>query len=332
MMKLLALVIALAAMAWSGIWLAGYWGATAGIAAWFEARQTDGWVAEYQDLSVRGFPSRLDTTLTGLTLADPQTGVAWETPFFQFFALTYKPHHLIAVWPHTQTLSIPTQKLTLQSTDMRASMIVEPGPTLPLERANLAVEQLEISSTANWKMAAAALNLAVQKLPDAPASYQLALQAEDLTPPAGFALTSDIDLPRTLSHVRVDMTASFERPWDITAIEQNRPQPTAIELKGAEIVWGNLELHAAGAVTVAASGALIGDITIRAVNWRDILDVARQSDQLPEALLNTAEQALDFIAKLSGNTNELDIPLTFKGGATRLGPVTIGPAPRLILR
>lgn len=332
MMKFLALGIAAVAVAWSGFWLAGYWGATAGVSAWFDARQADGWVAEYDDLSVRGYPSRLDTTLTGLSLADPQTGVAWDTPFFQFFALTYKPNHLIAVWPHTQTLSIPAQKLTIETADMRASLIVEPGTTLAPQRANLALEQLQISSTANWRLAATALNLAAQKLPDTTASYKVALQAEDLTPPAGFALSSEIDLPRSFTRFRADLTATFDRPWDITAIEQERPQPTSISLTVAEMVWGTLELRAAGAVTVEASGLLSGEITIRAVNWRTILDVARHSDQMPSALLNTVEQGLGFVAKLSGNANELDIPLTFKGGTTRLGPVPIGPAPRLILR
>ena len=39
-----------------------------GLAAWFDARQAEGWVAEYADLSVQGFPNRFDTSLTDVAV------------------------------------------------------------------------------------------------------------------------------------------------------------------------------------------------------------------------------------------------------------------------
>lgn len=332
MMKRLTVLIALAAMAWSGFWLAGYWGLSKGIPAWFEARQNDGWVAEYDDLSLRGFPSRLDSTLTNVTLADPDTSVAWDAPFFQIFALTYRPHHVIAVWPNTQTISTPTEKLTVNTTDMRASLIFEPGTDLTLARSNLAIDGLAISSSQGWELLANAVNIAMHRQDDNPARYRLAFQADEFAPTPVLNLPADLDLPRSFSSFQADLTAEFSRPWDRSAIEQDRPQPVALDLTLAEVIWGDLELNAAGAVTIDRFGVPTGEITIRAVNWRDILQVARQSEQVPASVVDTVEQALGFIAGLSGNADTLDIPLTFKRGATHLGPLPIGPAPKIVLR
>ena len=332
MMRLLTLLVLLAALAWSGFWLLGYGALTAAVPIWFEDRRADGWVAEYDTLSVSGFPSRLDSTLENLTLADPQTGVAWEAPFFNMHALTYRPNHVIAVWPNTQSLAIPGEKLSVTTSDMRASLVLDPGTDLTLNRANLAIESLGVTSTANWQLAASAINLAMHRDAENTSTYRVAFKADTLTPPVGFALPNGIDLPRSFSSFRADLTASFDRPWDRTAIEKSRPQPVALDLTLAEIIWGDLQLHAAGNVTIDTSGFPTGEITIRAVNWRDILDVARHSGHLPVPVIDTVEQALGFVAQLSGKANELDIPLTFANGATKLGPLPIGPAPRIFLR
>jgi len=332
MMKLLFRLIVLAALGWAGFWLFGYMALSSALPEWFEDRRAEGWVAEYDDLSVSGFPSRLDSTFENLTLADPQTGVAWEAPFFNMHALTYRPHHVIAVWPDSQTLAIPDEKLTVTTGDMRASLVLDPGTDLTLSRTNVAIENIAITSSADWQMAAGGVNLAMHRDEKDASTYRLAFKANALTPPAGFALPDGVDLPRNFSSFRADLTATFDRPWDRTALEQSRPQPTALDLTLAEIIWGDLQLHAAGKVTIDTAGYPTGDITIRAVNWRDILNVARHSDQFPVSVIDTVEQALGFIAQLSGNANELDIPLTFAGGATKLGPLPVGPAPRIFLR
>lgn len=331
-MKRLTMLIVVAAMGWSGFWLAGYWGISKAFEAWFDARRAEGWVAEYDDLSIRGYPNRLDTTFSNLTLADPSTGVAWDVPFFQLFALSYKPNHVIAVWPHQQTLAAPNQKLTLKTEDMRASLVLRPGTALALERANLSIQALDLSSTADWQLSASTLDLAMHLMPDTSASYRLALRANDLAPPAAFQLPAGSNLPRAFKSFQADLEASFDRPWDRSAIETDRPQPVALDLKTAEIVWGDLQLSAAGAVQIDASGYPTGSLTIRAVNWREMIKIARASGQVSPAMLNTLEQALTFVSRLSGNKKRLEIPLTFGGGATRIGPLRIGPAPRIILR
>ncbi|WP_270726729.1 DUF2125 domain-containing protein [Shimia sp. Alg240-R146] len=337
-MKWMARLLVLIALAVTGLWFVGSQGASTAFATWFEDRRADGWAADYDDLTVKGFPYRVDTTFTNITLADPDTGVAWQAPFFQVFALTYKPHHLIATWPNDQTLAVPTEKLAVKTEEMQASLVLEPGADLTVERFNLDVDTLALNSSLGWQLTATGIDLALLRQPaadssDTPsATYRLALRAQDLAPPAAFRVPSDIDLPRSFEVFQADLEATFSRPWDLTAIEDSRPQPTALDLKRADIVWGDLKFNAAGAVRIDNLGYPTGKITIRLVNWRDMIAVARASDNFAPAVLDTLEQALTFVAGLSGNSAQIDIPLSFKGGATRFGPIPIGPAPRLVLR
>jgi hypothetical protein len=128
------------------------------------------------------------------------------------------------------------------------------------------------------------------------------------------------------------MTVRFDRPWDRTALEESRPQPRHIELSLADVKWGGLRLQAAGAVDVDEAGRADGAVTIKAENWREMLMLARSTGQLPESLANTLESGLGLLAGLGGNRDALDLTLNLAEGYWALGPIPLGPAPRLILR
>ena len=331
-MKRLVIFILIAALGWSAYWFIGATGAKSGFEAWFQAREAEGWQAETSDITVSGYPNRFDTTFTDIALADPDTGVSWIAPFFQLFALSYQPNHLIAIWPNDQLLAFPDQKVAISSTGMKASLVLGAATSLPLERSNFAAEGLSLKSTARWQLTAESLNLALHRQENDDATYRFALTSTGFAPPVSYKLPSGQSLPRTLRTVQADILAGFDRPWDRAALEDARPQPTWIDIKLAEIAWGDLELHAAGKVTVDNTGYPTGEITIRATNWREIIAIARASGQVNTSLLDAIEQGLELLAGLSGNSKTLDIPLNFKNGATRIGPVGIAPAPRLVLR
>ena len=332
MMKRLLIVIVVAALGWSAYWFVGATGVKSGFRQWFDARATEGWQAETRDITVNGFPNRFDTTLTDVALADPATGVAWNAPFFQVLALSYKPNHVIAVWPDTQTLAFPDQSVRITSADMKASLVLGAATTLPLERSNFSAEMLTMSSSADWSLSADSLRLALHRQDGGDNTYRFALSATGFAPPVASRLPSTRSLPRTLRTVEADILAGFDAPWDRAAIEDARPQPTRIEIKGMTLAWGDLELQAAGKVDIDSVGYPTGQITIRATNWREIIAVTRDSGQVAAPVLDAIEQGLELLAGMSGNPKALDIPLNFKNGATRIGPVPIAPAPILRLR
>lgn len=331
MKRLLIATLALA-VAWSVYWFIGAQMAERGMTAWFDARRAEGWQADAGQIRTRGFPNRFDTTLTDVALADPDTGLAWDAPFFQIFALSYRPNHLILAFPNQQDLAWPTGRATLESDQMQASLVVGGTPAMPLERATLVADVLNIRSPGAGSTALARLQMSVRRIPPQNARYQISVTADGLAPSPDWGLRLDGDLPRVLDTVQLDAQVHFDQPWGISALETQRPQPRSIDIRLAEARWGQLELKLAGAITVDEAGLASGDLTLKAQNWREILQIVRATGQWPDSLISSVEQALTMIGRATGNTRNLDMPLRIERGTLFAGPLPVGRLPAFRLR
>lgn len=339
---LLAICLALAA-AWAGYWFVGSSALKSGIAAWMDARQAEGWAAEYSDLSVKGFPSRFDTTLSDLRLSDPASGVGWEAPFFQLMTLSYTPNHVIAVWPHDQRVVTPQGAFAISSADMRASLVVSASTDLAPKRATLTAENVSWAPEFGRDAASVAgLRLAAERVEDAPvedvpigaARYHLGLAADDLAPPAQMLALMDAvgTQPRVIDSIGADITVDFTAPWDRFAVEDARPQPVRVDITRLTANWGQMTLEAAGLLDVDARGTPEGTVTVEARNWQDMLALAAAAGVLTEDAAATAERALGIVASAAGDGKTLEIPLRFEGGQIWIGPLPIAEAPVLRLQ
>ena len=335
---LLAIVITLAA-AWAGYWFIGSTALRSGLVAWFDARQAEGWQAEYSDLTVQGFPNRFDTTITDVALADPASGLGWEAPFFQVLTLSYTPNHVIAVWPNEQKLHTPLRSYTLTNQDMRASLVVAPSTALAPRRFTLTAKDVAMTpDDGSGALSAATLRMAGERIEDTGhienARYRLGLAASDIAPPAPLIAPIDIDgaLPRVIQTVAADVMVDFDVPWDRRAVEETRPQPTRISVQSAKIQWGAMTLAASGVLTVDLGGRPDGTLTVTARNWRPMLDAATRSGAVTAEVAETAEQALSIMSEMGGDPKSLEVPLRFAGGRIWIGPLPIAPAPVLRLR
>ncbi|MEL7104516.1 MAG: DUF2125 domain-containing protein [Pseudomonadota bacterium] len=326
MIRRLTIIALVAALLWGGYWAVGSVALDRALRAWIADRQGEGWVAEYADLSVRGFPNRFDTTFTDLDLADPDTGLAWSLPFFQILALSYQPNHVIAVWPDTHQIATPAERLTITSDKMQASLVVEPGTDLVLDRTTLVAEALGVTSSRGWNSGAANLSLASRQVEGPPNTYDIAVEATDviLAEPARSTLDPLRALPGEVKTLRLLTKVTFDRPWDRFAVERARPQPTRIEITDLTALWGNLELRAAGAIDVTDTGRATGEVTVKAVNWKEMLDIAVAAGVLADATRQTAENALSLLAGLSGRADTIDAPLTIRDSLIFFGPIPLG--------
>ena len=318
---------------WMVWWAVGQFGYQKGVEAWIEDRRAEGWVADVAELETVGFPSRFDTTLTDVQLADPATGVAWSAPFVQFLSLAYKPYQVIAVLPETHSFSTPLQTLNIKHTEAKASLFLRPKTSLALDRARLVVDALQVSSNQGWDMSLREGRFAAEEIEDDNV-YRLGVEVLELRPaddvrdlldPAGI-------LPEAIESLRLDATLGFDAPWDRFALEDARPQVRTLELANLSARWGDVTFRAAGDLVVDESGIPDGRITIKAVEWRQMLEMAVNAGLLPQAMVNSAENGLGLLAALSGDPDTLDVPLGFSGGRVSLGPIPIGPAPRIVIR
>jgi hypothetical protein len=333
-MRALLAIILIAAACWAGYWVIGSRATLAAFEGWLEARRAEGWAAETRSLDVQGFPNRFDVVFRDLILADPATGLAWEVPRFQIDALSYRPGHVIAVWPEEQLVATPQDKFRLASRDMRASLVIAPDTALAPRRMTLTADYLRVTPEARPEETTALSTLSIAAERQEGTDYRLGLRAEGLTLAARARARLDPEgrLPDRISGFSADVTATFDKPWDRTAIERARPQPTRLRVRLAEGRWGDLHLQAAGEVAVTPEGWPEGEITLKARNWREIVTLLRTAGILPESLAGSVENGLGMMARLAGNPDTLDIPLGFGAGRMWLGPVPLGAAPRLRIR
>ena len=325
-MKRLTIVVVVAALVYSGFW---FWNAQtqkSAINGWFEDRRLAGWTAEFTDLEVKGFPNRLDTTISSPRIGAPSSGPQWEAPFFQIFRLTYNPSHLIVVAANEQTLSTPDTEIGVITTDLRASLEMADLATWTPERLILVSEGLEISATSGW-----ALNADVAQISTEIAegnTYRVGLDARNLTGSlAGNANAPTNQTP--LDRLLLDANLSFSAPINRHTLEQRRPQLENLALNLAEAEWNGFKLAAAGMLEVSPSGTLNGQIILKLRNWRDIVEKERGQNRLSQNALNQIELTLGLISGLSGNPETLDLPFDFKNGQIWLGPLNLGKAPNL---
>ena len=336
MTRFLIVVALVASLGWSIWWLIVSSAQETGLKAWLAGREDAGWVAQYSELSVAGFPNRVDTSLTDLELADPTSGWAWSAPMFQILSLSYQPNHVIAVWPQTQKVSTPNTMLDITSERMRGSLVFEADTDLALSR--LRMELLDTRFEGQSRSSAlASANLATEAVndgsaPDFAHAIGLDINALAIAPELLARWDRSGVLPQNLERAHFDLIAAFDAPWDRHAVEGRKPQLTALRVRDIDITWGALQLSAQGSVTVDAAGYPTGEINLRAVNWQDMVDVIAEFGALTPDMVRTIKRGLGLIARLSGSPKTIKVPLSFANAGMSIGPVPIGPAPRLIIR
>ncbi len=325
---LLALILG-AAVLWGGYWFIGARAVERGATAWFAQ---SGGTAQAGAISVAGFPNRFDLTVTAPEVFDPRTGLGWQAPFLQIFALIYRPHHLIAVWPETQTIQTPMETLQIASDRMRASVVLEPGRALQLDRAALAAEGLEINVTpaltdgfAPWSVAATEMRLAGRQVAGRPNQHDLGLEITGLAPAPG--LIDAADLPGAMDQLLVEARVTLDRSVRLT--DTTPPRPEVVEVRNLFARWGSAELHGNGTLTVEDDGTLTGRIDLRADDWRQILSIAVALRLIRPEVAPTWEAGLQMLAQQNEPESRITLPLVFNRGAVSLGPLPLGAGPRL---
>lgn len=333
-MRILGIVVFLAVAGWSGYWYAGKSAYQAGLEQWFEDRRAEGWVAEYETLATGGFPSRFDTDVTALELADPETGVAWQAPLFRIASASASPTEIDVIWPAEQTIASPQERVKILSEVMEAGVRFRPDTSLALEAMDATLNGLVLQSSDGWESRVESGVFSTRLEDGSQTAHVISFAATGVTPASeAVDIIDDSDiLPDALETLQLDLTADFDAPWDRAAIEDRRPQPTALNLRLAKAQWGPLELSATGAVTVDADGRPEGSVDIKATEWREMLRMAVAGGVIPEEIAPTIERGLELLAGFSGSSTSLNTTLSFRGGLMSVGPIPVGPAPVLRLR
>ncbi|WP_370343306.1 DUF2125 domain-containing protein [Pararhodobacter marinus] len=328
-MRGVIVLVVLATIAWCGYWFVGTRALDRAIAQGLE--RTPELSAE--TYHIRGFPNRFDVTFDEprVTLSDSE----WTAPFVQFFALSYKPHHLLAVFPHDQVLRLGGTEMLIHSEDLRASMVMEPGLDLPLDRVTLVGEAVDLQITqpaigpdyaATWQLGA--LRLASRRI-DA-TTHQLVALAETVFPdPAQMDRLDPQRLwPRRFDVLRLDAEAQTDRPLDRHLVMDGaQARLTDLAFTGLRIAWPDVDLRLAGRLSPDADGRLSGEVTATVTGWEELIDILRASGLIGDEAAAMANTTLSAMAQ----EDNLEVPLAVTEGVVRLGPFALVTLPPLAL-
>ena len=313
-MRWLVIVVLVLASLWGGYWFVGRDVLRDHIDAAVVAAEAEGWRIAWDDLGIHGFPNRFDTTLTEPDVTVPDGTLRWHAPFLQVFALSYRPNEIIAVAPHQMTFEGPWGQVIVTSTDLRASGTVALSAT-PDPREGTAVgEALGLDGGA-WRLDMARAQLAARRAAE-PEGWDVALDLLDVRP--GGALAAALDpagaRPQIVDSLDVDAT------WGPDGAAYD------LDLRRADLVWGELQIDADGTFAVGPDGMPEGTLTVALRGTEAALTLLRGWDVVSEAQVPLLEAGLAGMAEGDGSAR---FDLTFADGQMRLGPIPLGPAPRL---
>ena len=324
-MRVILWVVLALGVLWAGYWVVGSRMIEGGVADWFAHADAQGIEATQDGIAVAGFANRFDVTVTKPQLRDVATGWGWQAPFVQVLAMTWKPWHVIAALPHTQTITLPGQAVEVQSTKLEASVRLMPSAELPLAEVVVEGQDLQAVSDLGWQVAAKSVVAAMAR--DGVTGQRLGLDMVDVTPDP--ALVAQLpDLGGVISRVHLDATLTLSAPLD-RHMAQVQPRVTAVSLADFKLVWGKLVITAKGDVAPRADGLAEGKVAFRLQNWRSIPPLLVQTGLVLPGMGDTITRGMDILAQSGPDPELLEIDLVFAGGRMMLGPLPLGPAPRL---
>ncbi|MDO6585979.1 DUF2125 domain-containing protein [Salipiger sp. 1_MG-2023] len=302
-MKPLLAAIVLAALAWSGVW---FWQAHAqrqAIDAWAASRAADGVMVHWDDVAVKGFPNRIDTSFTGLR--SEGDGLTLETPQLMLMQMVWNRDHIILALPQGASLSSGEEVYHIDGDGLRASIVSDDG-----RMQRLHVEAAVLNLSGGVSAAMSGVTGAVTLIPEEPA-YHATFNAAEL------ALQDSLGS----GGLRLDAT--------VGVTQAGQADITRIRLARLELDQGALQLAATGDVDVTEGGVLDGKLSVRAENLAEALEAERKAGRIAPAMLAMIEQGAALLSGLSGRKDSIDATFEFRNGRTWVGILPIGPAPQL---
>ncbi|PUB17299.1 DUF2125 domain-containing protein [Yoonia sediminilitoris] len=324
-MKRLTLLVLIVSAIYSTYWFVGANTVESRAVESIALARSEGWDIAYDTIKTIGFPSRFDTTIDAPNVTPPDARWTWQAPFLQVFALSYQPNKIIAAFPNSQRLQLPTQKLSLTSDELRVSAGVRPNADLSFDALTTEGAGVSVSSDIGWSIALQNALIALRNTPDMDKSYDAYAQINNLSLPSEFLkqLNQGNNLPAKIDSITINSQLGLNQTLDR---HTKNPQLQSITLENAQIVWGTLSVRAEGRVDIDSTGVPTGRITLITQDWRTMIDILVSMGQVQPGI---AETLRNMAGGLANDAGVLELPVSFGNGFMSLGPIPLGPAPRL---
>ena len=323
-MKWMFKLLLLGATLWGGYWFIGAKAQEEAYASLIESSRATGWKVESQAPELIGFPNRFDTTLTDLDFQSPGGNWGWRGESFQIKALSYQPNHVIAVWPGEHVLLTPGGNASINSDQLRASVVFSAKNNLPLERLQLEGTGIALVGNPQWTANIGILNGALFQNETTATRYRLGIVLANITAPSNLTSLLGAALPGLISEIRLSAQLDFDREIDRHGFESGTPpKPVHAVIEPSQIIWGDSTLTIEGELSAANNGYIEGHLSFDVLGWQPLYDVFAEASTMSPTNKLTLKRALDG----ASNGQNLVFTVYFSNGEASIGPFTIGPAP-----
>ncbi|MEM6498968.1 MAG: DUF2125 domain-containing protein, partial [Pseudomonadota bacterium] len=198
----------------------------------------------------------------------------------------------------------------------------------------MTLQDLNLTAKSGWTGSAKKLKAEIKERAEGsapPNSYAIDLDAAAVSIPAPLLVQID---PTGLLNPLVDAltlkgTAALKAPLDRFAVEDGKLALNSATIRQADLTWGDMKVEATGQIKSDIRGYASGHLDLKLRNWREMIQIARRSGSLDGRMINVIEQALKFTAVVAGSGEDVEVTLKLNGGKVKIGPISIGDAPRL---
>ena len=312
-------------MLWCGYWAAATYAIRTGVTQGITDAARDGGFA-VPTVTMAGFPTTFDISLGALDVADPASGIRWQSAGVQAQAAAWQPWHVNILPAPAQTLILPDQTITLTAADLRGSLTVAPNRHLDLQHVTTTIVQPVIASSLGWGARGDLAEVKIAAKEGAPGSYDVTLVAENMGPDANLAALIGTDTP--ISRIDLAGSAVFAHPLGPMA-DPTMQRLMAVNVGNLRMVWGQVTFDLTGGIVANAGGLAEGRFDIAVQNWRSLIPALVAAGVIKPEVAPTITGFLNAVAAQSGDPDLLQLPLIYANGRGALGPLPLGPAPRL---
>lgn len=329
MRKLIVLVVVLATL-YGGYWFVGKSQIQSRLAEALIEIDAGPMDVSYDNLQTHGFPSRFDTTFTNLVIDDPAARVRWETPIFQLLALSYQPNNVRAYFPQEQIFIVDGEQFILFTENMVARGQVSASASLSVQQAELELLNPRLRTEEGAELALARLFAAMRLTPETDKTYDVFFEARSIVLPEDIRRLLDPDnlLPPVMQSLRLDSDIMLSEPLELNGAGA-APLIDLLSISEFAFEWGEISLSAIGDLTPDDAGLLNGSVTISARNWQKALDLAVAAGAVPQDRRQFFIGIIDTLDETPHITDTMTATLSITNGEMALGPIPLGPAPRL---
>jgi hypothetical protein len=321
-------VLALLLLGWGAYWFVARTTLERGLDAQAEALRGAGYVVELGDRRVEGFPFRMKIHLADARIAAP-SGWAISAPGLTGEAYLHGLDHWVLVAPQGLNITRPEGGgLAVRGEALRASIAgVSKAPWRIVLQGTKLVFTPDAGARPFSLAAADRLEFYLKPMPSgADGAALLILQGGKATPGTVLQrLAGDGVVAASLDARLIHPEAFHGQDWGAAVRSWAAAGGTATDVEGV-VSGGPATARAKGGTLGAGSdGRLVGAIPLELNRAAPTLSALADANALDASAASSA--AAVAAARAQGQASTLN--LVFQAGATTLGPVRIGPAPKV---